>query len=68
MVAYIDHGKGFGLRSLCVSRMGHKQMGKNLVHNFPYGPRTWLVRGIDVAFCVLGTFFSVQISFSMARA
>ena len=25
-------------------RLGHKSMGKNLVRNLQYGPRTWLVR------------------------
>ena len=28
------------------SRLGHKLMGKNLVHNLQYGPQTRLVRGM----------------------
>jgi hypothetical protein len=28
------------------TRLGHKAVGKNLVHNLWYGPRTRLIRGI----------------------
>ena len=34
----------YGPRASC---LGHKLMEKNLVHNLQYGPKTWLIRGMN---------------------